>query len=435
MYHLNENDLTATTDLPYHVSMSTVNGSAMSGHGDAGGLVEAANAAVITALIIFCFVVCKGSFDRFKQWRVRLNVVVIGTGPIGLSAALIAAHSKRVGRIIIYEDKSRSQLISRPQQIALDSRSVAFLRRYQVDFDNMEGCWQKERFYTRIGIFQEYMMSNLQRCEADVTIKLGTKFKEEVAASCGSPTNRTLVIVADGLHGQSCNLLGVSDEFVVESCKAFGGACSLERLEQPQVPSPELQVNKLKLDLSGFGNEYRFPDLSRAAFYLKIFGTFRHRYISLVCHKCDTHLVRQLRITSDTMIMRNIFQESFNTYRTKGEPKISDSEAFNIQCNQRLGEVKLSYRRENVLYIQEENLVVTVEGDAVRSLNFNLGFEVNMGLRGLECMGTFIDDIVTADNQCALVKAMSVKTRFAHKVNRDLIHSRLYHTLGSPKSN
>ncbi|XP_038066499.1 uncharacterized protein LOC119736558 [Patiria miniata] len=266
-----------------------------------------------------------------------------------------------------------------------------------------------------------------------VVVLFSLQFKEEVAALCGSPTSRTLVIIADGIHGQSCNLLGVSDEFVVESCKSFGAACSLERQDLPQVPSPELQVNKLKLDLSGFGNEYRFPDLSRAAFYLKIFGTFRHRYISLVCHKCDTHLVRQLRITPDTMIMRNIFQESFNSYRTKREPKISDSEAFNIQCNQRLGEVKLSYRRENVLYIQEENLVVTVEGDAVRSLNFNLGFEVNMGLRGLECMGTFINDIVTADSQSALVRAMSDKTRFSHQVNREVIHSRLYNTLGSPK--
>ncbi|XP_022082175.1 uncharacterized protein LOC110974694 [Acanthaster planci] len=434
MFQHNDSDITATADLShYFLSPTDATSASMTGQGDSGGLAEAANAAVITALVVICFVVCKNSFDCFRQWRVRLNVVVIGSGPIGLSAALIAANSKRVGRIVVYEELNRAQLISRPQQIALDPRSVAFLRKYRVDFDNMEGCWHKERFYTRIGIFQEYMMSSLQRSDANVTIKLGTKFREEVAASCGSPTNRTMVIIADGINGKSCNLFGVSDEFVVESCKSFGAACSLERKDQPQVPSPEVQVNKLKLDLSGFGNEYRFPDLSRAAFYLKIFGTFRHRYISLVCHKCDIHLIRQLRITPDPMIMRNIFQESFNSYRTKSEPKISDSEAFNIQCNQRLSEVKLSYRRENVLYIQEENLVVTVEGDAVRSLNYNLGFEVNMGLRGLECMASFIEDIVTADNQSALVKAMSVKTRFSHQVNKEIVQSRLYNTLGSNK--
>ena len=56
-----------------------------------------------------------------------------------------------------------------------------------------------------------------------------------------------------------------------------------------------------------------------------------------------------------------------------------------------------------------------------------------MGLRGLECMGAFIDDIVSASSQSELVKAMSVKTRFAHQVNREVIQSRLYHTLGSPK--
>ena len=72
-------------------------------------------------------------------------------------------------------------------------------------------------------------------------------------------------------------------------------------------------------------------------------------------------------------IIRNIFQESFNTYRTKGERKISDIEALNMRCTQRLSEIKLSTRRESIVYIQDEDIIVIVEGDAARNLNFNLG--------------------------------------------------------------
>ena len=71
--------------------------------------------------------------------------------------------------------------------------------------------------------------------------------------------------------------------------------------------------------------------------------------------------------------MPNIFQESFNTYRTKGERKVSDMEALNMRCTQRLSEIKLSTRRESIVYIQDENIIVDVEGDAARNLNFNLG--------------------------------------------------------------
>ena len=71
--------------------------------------------------------------------------------------------------------------------------------------------------------------------------------------------------------------------------------------------------------------------------------------------------------------MPNIFQESFNTYRTKGERKVSDMEALNMRCTQRLSEIKLSTRRESIVYIQDDNLIVDVEGDAARNLNFTLG--------------------------------------------------------------
>ena len=61
-------------------------------------------------------------------------------------------------------------------------------------------------------------------------------------------------------------------------------------------------MNRLKLDLSAFGSEYRLPELSQAAFDLKIYGTFRHRYLALTCQKCESSLLRQLRITTDKTV-------------------------------------------------------------------------------------------------------------------------------------
>ena len=106
----------------------------------------------VTVIFVLCFVVCKSSYDCLRQWRVRLNVVIVGSGPIGLTAAIISAHNKRVDKIIVYEEKNRAQLFARPQQIALDYPSIAFLQKLNVDFDNIEGCGQHDRFYTRIGI-------------------------------------------------------------------------------------------------------------------------------------------------------------------------------------------------------------------------------------------------------------------------------------------
>ena len=129
----------------------------------------------VTVFVVLCFVVCKSSYDRIRQWRVRLNVVIVGSGPIGLTAAIISACNKRVDKIVLYEEKNRAQLFARPQQIALDARSITFLQKLNVDFDNIEGCWQHDQFYTRIGILQEYLLGTLERLQADVTIKLGTK--------------------------------------------------------------------------------------------------------------------------------------------------------------------------------------------------------------------------------------------------------------------
>ena len=163
-------NVNSTTDVVMEQNTSPISSSSQPLH-------ELRDSIFVTIFVVLTFILCKSSYDTLRQWKVRLNVVIVGSGPVGLSAALIAAYSKRVANIIVFEEKNRAQLFARPQQIALDSRSINFLKTLNVDFDNIEGCWQHDRFYTRIGIFQEYLLNLLERLDANVKINLGTKVR------------------------------------------------------------------------------------------------------------------------------------------------------------------------------------------------------------------------------------------------------------------
>lgn len=139
--------------------------------------------ALSTLLAVLVYVVVKVSLDGIRQWRARISVLIVGSGPIGLTAALVAVRSGKVLKLTLLDERYRSALLCRPQQIALDPRSVRFLLDLGVDFDNMEGCWHNEHFFTKIGVFQEYLLSILEqkKQKVDVKVHLGTK----VRASCG----------------------------------------------------------------------------------------------------------------------------------------------------------------------------------------------------------------------------------------------------------
>nr|XP_054749654.1 uncharacterized protein LOC129255125 [Lytechinus pictus] len=280
--------------------------------------------------------------------------------------------------------------------------------------------------YTSISLFMMGGVGERSRHETD----FGTDYVNKLTC----PRALTLVIVADGIRGTGSNCLGLSDEFIQETCKSFCAVSSLERTDQHSLPTPETRVFRLKMDLSAFGSEFRIPDISRAVFFLKIFGTFRNRYMMLMCHRGDSNLVRQLRLNVDPMLMRNIFQESYNTYKSKGERNMSDVEALNLKASTRLTEVKMSYRREPLVYIEEENMVVSVEGDATRSFNYSLGFELNLGLRGLECLDKFIDQLVLADGLKDIVQALNFKSKCTKKLNEDAIKNRLHAEMSKHKS-
>lgn len=150
------------------------------GHLDSGQEIHdqlAVDTALSTLIVILVYIVVKVSVDGIRQWRARVSILVVGAGPVGLTAALVAVRSRKVLNLTILDERTRTALLCRPQQIALDPRSVTFLLTLGVDFDNIEGCWDNDHFFTKIGVFQEHLLSILEQRKQtlDIRILLGTK--------------------------------------------------------------------------------------------------------------------------------------------------------------------------------------------------------------------------------------------------------------------
>ncbi|KAI2648132.1 3-(3-hydroxy-phenyl)propionate/3-hydroxycinnamic acid hydroxylase [Labeo rohita] len=352
--------------------------------------------ALSTLLAVLVYVVVKVSLDGIRQWRARISVLIVGSGPIGLTAALVAVRSGKVLKLTLLDERYRSALLCRPQQIALDPRSVRFLLDLGVDFDNMEGCWHNEHFFTKIGVFQEYLLSILEqkKQKVDVKVHLGTKFSEEYLRKMPRGEWPRVIVVADGSCGDSCS-----------------------------VPTPEIRAHSLYFDLSAYGidtvKESRSSSqpAAKPGFHLKIYGTFRNRYMALACTSdADSKMMHFLRHTANSSIMKNIFHQSFNAYKTDIEPRLSELTLHHMQCSRKLFEIMLSYRRVSAAYIEGDNVAVTVEGEAARVLNFDTGCGVNLGMRGLESLGMFIYRTATALDQNDVFEALSAKIQHSRHV-------------------
>ncbi|XP_030060359.1 uncharacterized protein LOC115470887 isoform X3 [Microcaecilia unicolor] len=317
--------------------------------------------AVSTMLAVLVYVAVKVSLDSVRHWRARVSLLIVGSGPVGLTAALVAVRSRKVLNLTLLDERSRAALLGRPQQIALDPRSVSFLLALGVDFDNMEGCWHNEHFFTKIGVFQEHLLSILEQCKRklDIKILLGTKFTDDFLRKIPASDWPKIIVVADGSCGESSSVLGISSDYLVESCNAYGANAALERPDQRQ-------------------------------------------------------------------IMKNIFHQSFNAYKTDLEPRVNDLTLHHLQCSRKLFEIMLSHRRVTAAFIEGSNVVVTVEGEAARMLNFDTGCGVNLGLRGLESSEEFIYRIATAVDQSDIFEALSAKIRHSKQVAEDFRQNGLY---------
>ncbi|XP_040185124.1 uncharacterized protein LOC120917715 isoform X1 [Rana temporaria] len=403
------------------------------GHLDSGQQMHdqlAVDTALSTLVVILVYIVVKVSVDGIRQWRARVSILVVGAGPVGLTAALVAVRSRKVLNLTILDERTRTALFCRPQQIALDPRSVKFLLTLGVDFDNIEGCWDNDHFFTKIGVFQEHLLSILEQRKQtlDIRILLGTKFTEEYMRKMSQDAWPRILIVADGSCGESSFLLGVNSEYIVESCNAYGANAAFERLDQRQVPTPEIRAHNLHFDLSAYGIDVASggkDTLNKPGFHLKIYGTFRNRYMALACPASDAKVVRFLRYTPNSAVMKNIFHQSFNAYKADIEPRMSDLSFSRLQCSRRLFEIMLSHRRVTSAFIEGINVVVTLEGEAARVLNFDTGCGVNLGLRGLESSEEFIYKVAIAVDQRDVFEALSAKIKHSKQVVEDFKFSGL----------
>ena len=131
--------------------------------------------AFLTTIVSIGFVVTKSAYDELRKVTSRVTLIIIGGGPIGLLSLYVAARCRYVSHVILYEEKSRSRLLNNNYQLALDTRSVEFLKEFRVDFDNIEGCWDKGIFYTKTGVFLEYLLSNIPKLDVSLDLRLNTK--------------------------------------------------------------------------------------------------------------------------------------------------------------------------------------------------------------------------------------------------------------------
>ncbi|XP_029464027.1 uncharacterized protein LOC115095013 isoform X2 [Rhinatrema bivittatum] len=280
--------------------------------------------AACTLLAVLLHAALKVALDGVRRRRARASLLVVGAGPVGLAAALVAVRSGKVLKLTLLDARCRAALLGRPQQIALDARSLGFLRALGVDFDNLEGCWRGARFYTKIGVFQEHLLSVLEqsRRQLELDIRLGTKFTDDFVRKIAASEWPKIIVVADGSCGESSSVLGISSDYLVESCNAYGANAALERPDQRQVPTPEIQAHNLYFDLSAYGVDISSSGkeslglqqaATRPGFHLKIYGTFRNRYMALACPASDSKVVRFLRHTlNSSAVELTLVSEAWN---------------------------------------------------------------------------------------------------------------------------
>lgn len=156
---------------------------------------------IMTAVVVILFASVKTFYDRVRHERARVSVVVLGAGPIGLTAALLALKTRRVSKLTIYETIDKIANLKKDYQIAIDRRSVSFLRKAGVDFDNLEGCWDNKCFYTRVGIYLEYMLTTLRRCNKNTVTKFSCKVRQStcIKPQPGIPMGIHVVKISLGL--------------------------------------------------------------------------------------------------------------------------------------------------------------------------------------------------------------------------------------------
>ncbi|XP_076449291.1 uncharacterized protein LOC143285758 [Babylonia areolata] len=377
---------------------------------------------MLTAAMVVLFVCTKAYVNQIRRQQARCTVVIIGAGPVGLTSVLIASRNPHVERIILYEEESRHALVNKAHQIAFDRNTLKFLKGLNVDFDNMEGSTEKGIFYTRIGIFLEHLFNRLARLPVPLHLHMDTKFTRERVQEVEGVKGRKVVLACDGSTGEAARLLGLSDEFEQTSCRAFGAVASMDRADQCSVPMPERRYHGLVFDLSAYGIDTSEMTDTSPGFTLKLFGSSRHRYMSLAIPKSESLLVKNMRLILDRSMMRNIFIKCFNTCRASSEKEVSETWALrHMKFSPRLFDIKLFQRRETVAYFEDADMFVLAEGEAARCYNIHTGLDVNMALKGLMTLCSLLDMAACAQTEYDVMSAMVMKARHSETTARSYL--------------
>ncbi|CAK7317984.1 hypothetical protein VULLAG_LOCUS20826 [Vulpes lagopus] len=203
-----------------------------------------------------------------------------------------------------------------------------------------------------------------------------------------------IIVVADGSHGETCSV-GLSPDYMVESCNAYGANATTTRLDQRQSKKH-----------SFVSPDDGFPE-------------------------AETQVLKSLTVS--LKIVKIIFHQAFNAYKMDIEPRVRDAAMSRVQCSRRLFKIMLSHRRATTAYNQGEGRVVMVEGEAAQysiltqrspspgtiTCGHLVGSGLNLGLQGLESLEEFICKIATAIDQSDILETLAVKIRHSKQVVED----------------
>ena len=91
---------------------------------------------LVTFFVAFGYKILHGVIRRhfFKA-----SVVVIGAGPIGLISVIVASRTLYTSRLLLIEEKSYYNLVSRYHQIAIQADNVNFLKKLGINFSKIKG--------------------------------------------------------------------------------------------------------------------------------------------------------------------------------------------------------------------------------------------------------------------------------------------------------
>jgi len=182
------------------------------------------------------------------------------------------------------------------------------------------------------------------------------KFTKDCLTELDAISERIVAIVCDGSEGRAASLLGLSDEYSQHSCRAYGAVATIERpstTDLPLLPDsmscdtpsdphptggrsslfasssgvfdqsgggplssdvqfiPEIRVHHLTIDLTSHCKEC-VNDPFPISFHLKMFGGSAQRRLALAVPKCESRLVKSLKVMLDQSVGVLYFDKQIN---------------------------------------------------------------------------------------------------------------------------